>query len=197
MVSLNRLELEAGVVRTRFDLASEAVEKALEEKEKSPITPVAAFITFEDEEGVARALRVSAALHESSPPCIRPVQTTIVFLVVCSQEYPQLGLLQSWFLPEHLFFQERGILLSKAEEPASILWQNLVTAREKPYVILRRMMTVVVALLALLISFSLIYKVGVKQSSKTPEYPGLMPSWLVCSAGSAGAGEAGPPLPGG
>jgi len=74
-------------------------------------------------------------------------------------------------LPADLRFQGKPIRVKTTKEPADIAWENLVLPREKWLVFLRRVLTVVVTLLVLLISFALIFKAYYESKAQSLRYP--------------------------
>lgn len=61
--------------------------------------------------------------------------------------------------------------MERAAEPASILWENLVPARERPWVVLRRMVTLGACLVVLVVSFGLVWKAQQAQTIVSLKYP--------------------------
>ena len=49
--------------------------------------------------------------------------------------------------------------MEKAREPANILWENIVPSSEVPFILLRRVITIGISIIILLISFAAILKV--------------------------------------
>lgn len=85
--------------------------------------------------------------------------------------YPDLGVVRPLLMPKHLRFYDRAMCVERAAEPASILWENLVPASDRPYVILRRLFTVGVSIVVLVVSFALVWKAQQAQTAVSLKYP--------------------------